>query len=77
VISWLQAFAFKWVNLCRDIEETVASVAAQTFTDWEIVIVDDGSTDGSGAFAALLAERRRGEVGLRTPTSVECIPPAA
>ena len=46
------------------LEETVASVVAQTFADWEIVVVDDGSTDGSGAFASLLAERRRRE-GLR------------
>ena len=32
-------------NHGRFIEETLASVTAQTFTDWEIIIVDDGSTD--------------------------------
>lgn len=33
-------------NASRFIDETLASVFAQTFDDYEIVIVDDGSTDG-------------------------------
>ena len=32
-------------NQGRYLAETVASVQAQTFNDWEIVIVDDGSDD--------------------------------
>src|SRR3954452_3864556 len=32
-------------NQGRYINETIASVEAQTFTDWEIIIVNDGSNE--------------------------------
>ena len=35
------------LNQCAGLRETLASVAAQKFTDYEHIIIDGGSTDGS------------------------------
>lgn len=35
-------------NAEKYIEECIRSVMAQTYTDWELILVDDGSTDQSG-----------------------------
>ena len=42
-------------NAAATLAATVASVRAQSLPDWEMLIVDDGSTDGSPALAAALA----------------------
>ena len=39
-------------NALRFLPQTVASALAQTWDDFELLIVDDGSTDGTGAWVA-------------------------
>ena len=47
-------------NRAQTVGRAVASVMAQTFGDWELIIVDDGSEDDLvGAMAACPDERRR------------------
>ncbi len=43
-------------NQAQYLPEAVHSVVAQTFTDWEIVIVDDGSPDDTAEVARRLAD---------------------
>ena len=45
-------------NAERFIPETIESVRSQTYTDWEMLIVDDGSTDGTGDIVARYADPR-------------------
>ena len=54
-------------NAARYVEETVASIQAQTFTDWELLAIDDGSTDDSAALLERLAATDRRIRLLRNP----------
>jgi glycosyltransferase involved in cell wall biosynthesis len=44
-------------NYARFLPDAVASVIAQTFEDWELIVVDDGSTDETSTIARRLIER--------------------
>jgi glycosyltransferase involved in cell wall biosynthesis len=44
-----------FLNADAFISEAIASVRSQTFQDWELLLIDDGSTDGSVAIAKAAA----------------------
>ncbi len=46
-----------FLNGEKFIEEAIASVFAQTYENWELLLVDDGSTDNSTAIAQKYAEK--------------------
>lgn len=43
-------------NCAGTLEEAVGSICTQTYTNWELILCDDGSTDGSLALAETLAK---------------------
>jgi glycosyltransferase involved in cell wall biosynthesis len=45
-------------NRAQVVQRAIASVLAQTYQDFEIIVVDDGSTDSSAASVAALNDRR-------------------
>ncbi|HYE35251.1 glycosyltransferase family A protein [Methylocaldum sp.] len=51
-----------FLNAEQYIEEAIASVFAQTHRDWELLLVDDGSTDRSTAIAKRYAQEYSGRI---------------
>ncbi len=43
-------------NTDRYLRQSISSVLQQTFTDWELIIIDDGSTDDSAAICDEMAQ---------------------
>ena len=44
-------------NTKKLLSETIESVLSQTYTNWEMIIVDDCSTDGSYEYAMTFSEK--------------------
>jgi hypothetical protein len=51
-----------FLNAERFIEEAIESVLRQTYENWELLLVDDGSTDGSTEIARSYTEHESGKV---------------
>lgn len=53
----LVSVIISFLNAEKFIQEAIESVLAQTYDNWELFLVDDGSTDGSTAIARHYAEK--------------------
>lgn len=51
-----------FLNAEKFFEEAIQSVLTQTYTNWELLLVDDGSTDSSTQIAKRYAEEKCGKV---------------
>ncbi len=60
-------------NISAYLEECVQSVFRQTFTDYEVILVDDGSLDGSAALCDEIAMRWKQKYGVKSQEQVRVI----
>ena len=51
-----------FLNEAQFIQKAIVSVFAQTFENWELLLVDDGSTDESTQIAVQCAQKHQGKV---------------
>lgn len=61
-IKGLVSVTIPFYNAERFIGETIESVRAQTYSTWELLLVDDGSIDGSTKIAQSYANRFPGKI---------------
>jgi GT2 family glycosyltransferase len=61
----LVSIVIPFLNAERFLSEAIASVLCQTYGNWELILVNDGSTDRSGTIAARYAKER--------PSQVRCL----
>lgn len=54
----LVSVGIPFLNPGRLLPDAVRSVFYQTFKDWELILIDDGSTDGSAEWASRLSDQR-------------------
>lgn len=53
-------------NAASWVDSTLESIAAQTYTQWELIAVDDGSSDDSASRVAAFAARTKNDVKIIT-----------
>lgn len=58
----LVSIVVPFLNVERFLEETIQSVLAQTHGSWELLLVDDGSSDGGSEIARQYAAKLSGDV---------------
>jgi glycosyltransferase involved in cell wall biosynthesis len=58
-----------FVEQARFLADAIESVRAQTFTDWELILVDDGARDGSRAIADRYAAAEPARIRVLPPDS--------
>lgn len=55
-LSGLVSIVMPFLNIDRYLSEAIESVLAQSYRNWELLLVDDGSTDGSAEVARRYAQ---------------------